>query len=208
MLPLNYRRWIIFGVSVLPLLWLVWCALAGRLGADPAQAIVVFCGTWTMYFLLATLAVTPVRRLLQFSPLPWLQGRWLQPHRRMLGLFTLFYAVLHVLAYGIFMVGGDVRVFFRELVERPYILVSIPAMLLLLLLGITSTQTMMRRLGAHWQRLHKSIYLIALLAWVHVFMQVRSSYYLAFIYGTFILLLLGIRFYGYMQGRHRLIKTI
>ena len=100
--------------------------------------------------------------------------------------------------------GLDASRFARELVERPYILVTIPAVILLIALGVTSTQAMMRRLGKRWQQLHKGIYLVVVLAWVHVFMQVRSSYFLAAVYGAIVLLLWGIRLYWFWQKRQRL----
>jgi sulfoxide reductase heme-binding subunit YedZ len=112
-----------------------------------------------------------------------------------LGLFTLFYALLHVIAFLVFILGLDFSRFAKEVVERPYILVTVPAVILLIVLGITSTQSMMRRLGKNWFRLHKSIYLIAILAWVHVFMQVRSSYFEAVLFGVILLILLLPRIY-------------
>lgn len=191
-MPVLWRRIIIFAVSLIPLVWIVYKTLANQLGADPAKTIVLFTGEWTIYFLFITLAVTPLRRLINFNNLHF---RWLQIHRRMLGLFTLFYAILHVLAFLVFILGLDFSRFGKELVERPYILVTIPAVILLIALGATSTKAMMRKLGKNWLRLHKFIYLIAVLAWVHVFMQVRSSYFEAVLFGVILLTLLLPRFY-------------
>ena len=191
-MPILWRRIIIFVVSLIPLMWIVYKTLTNQLGADPAKTIVLFTGEWAIYFLFITLAVTPLRRLFNFKNLHF---RWLQIHRRMLGLFTLFYAILHVLAFFVFILGLDLSRFGKELVERPYILVTIPAIILLIALGITSTKAMMRKLGKNWIRLHKSIYLIALLAWVHVFMQVRSSYFEAVLFGLILLGLLLPRLY-------------
>ena len=143
-----------------------------------------------------TLAVTPLRRFITYKNFHF---RWLQIHRRMLGLFALFYAVLHVLAFLVFILGLDLSRFGKELIERPYILVTIPAVILLIALGVTSTKTMMRRLGKNWIRLHRSIYLIAFLAWVHVFMQVRSSYFEAVLFGVILLMLLLPRVYWSLQ---------
>lgn len=195
-MPVLWRRVAIFALSLLPFIWLVYKTLVNQLGADPAKTIVVFTGEWTIYFLLLTLAVTPLRRIFKFQ---YFHFRWLQTHRRMLGLFTLFYASLHVMAFLVFILGLDLSQFVKESVERPYILVTIPAILLLIALGVTSTQAMMRRLGKNWQRLHWAIYLIVVLAWVHVFMQVRSSYFEAALYGVIIFCLLAIRVYWYTQ---------
>jgi len=191
-MPVLGRRVLTFFLALIPLVFIVYKTLTSQLGADPAKTIVLFTGEWTIYFLFITLAVTPLRRLVNFKNLHF---RWLQIHRRMLGLFTLFYAILHVLAFLVFILGLDFSRFGKELVERPYILVTIPAVILLIVLGITSTKAMMRRLGKNWLRLHKSIYLIAILAWVHVLMQVRSSYFEAVLFGVILLALLLPRLY-------------
>lgn len=189
-MPVLWRRIIIFSLSLIPLVFIVYKTLTNQLGADPAKTIVLFTGEWSIYFLFVTLAVTPLRRLINFKRFHF---RWLQVHRRMLGLFVLFYALLHVAAFLIFILGLDLSRFAKELVERPYILVTIPAVVLLIALGITSTKAMMRRMGKNWLRLHKSIYLIAVLAWVHVFMQVRSSYFEVVLFGVILMVLLGAR---------------
>lgn len=202
-MPVLWRRVVIFVVSLVPCVWIIVKGFSNQLGADPAKTIVLFTGEWAIYFLFITLAVTPLRRWVQIGS--W-HCRWLQVHRRMLGLFTLFYASLHVLAFFIFILGTDLSQFAKEAVKRPYILITIPAIVLLIALGITSTQAMMRRLGKHWQRLHMSIYLIAILAWVHVFMQVRSSYFDAAVFGAVTFILLGIRCYWFAK-KHWLSPT-
>jgi sulfoxide reductase heme-binding subunit YedZ len=187
-----WRRVLLFVLSLMPLVFILYKTFANQLGADPAKTIVLFTGEWAIYFLFITLAVTPLRRLIHIGKF---HVRWLQVHRRMLGLFTLFYALLHVIAFLVFILGLDFSRFAKEVVERPYILVTVPAVILLIVLGVTSTQSMMRRLGKNWFRLHKSIYLIAILAWVHVFMQVRSSYFEAVLFGVILLILLLPRIY-------------
>ena len=195
-MPVLWRRILIFALSLIPLFYIVYKTLTNQLGADPAKTIVLFTGEWAIYFLFITLAVTPLRRLINFKQFHF---RWLQVHRRMLGLFVLFYALLHVAAFLIFILGLDLSRFAKELVERPYILVTIPAVILLIALGVTSTKGMMRRLGKNWLRLHKSIYLIAILAWLHVFMQVRSSYFEAVLFGVIIMVLLGVRLFWFTK---------
>lgn len=191
-MPVFWRRLLIFFLSLTPLVFLVYKTITHQLGADPANTIVLFTGEWAIYFLFITLAVTPLRRWVNVKKFHF---RWLQVHRRMLGLFTLFYAILHVLAFLVFILGLDFSRFGKELVERPYILVTIPAAILLIALGVTSTKAMMRRLGKNWLRLHQSIYLIAILAWVHVWMQVRSSYFEAVLFGVILFVLLLPRVY-------------
>ncbi len=195
-MPVFWRRVVIFFASLLPLVYLVFNTASNNLGADPAKAIVLFTGTWAFYFLLLTLLVTPLKKLAK-------QG-WVMPHRRMLGLFTLFYALAHVLSYLVFILGLDFSSFGRELVKRPYILLTIPAVILLLALGATSTQGMMRRLGKNWVKLHKSIYIIAILAWLHVLLQVRSSYFDAVLFGVLTVVLLGIRLYWRLQKAQKI----
>jgi methionine sulfoxide reductase heme-binding subunit len=194
-MPVIWRRVLIFAVSLFPLFFIVYKTITNQLGADPAKAIVLFTGTWAFYFLLITLSVTPLKRLASQS--------WLMTHRRMLGLFTLFYAIAHLLSYLIFILGLDFSSFGSELVKRPYILLTIPAVVLLIALGATSTQAMMRRLGKNWVKLHKSIYLIAILAWLHVLLQVRSSYADAVLFGVLTALLLGVRVYWALLKKHR-----
>jgi methionine sulfoxide reductase heme-binding subunit len=190
-MPVFWRRVTIFVASLLPLAYLVFNTANNKLGADPAKAIVLFTGTWAFYFLLITLSVTPLKKLASQS--------WFMVHRRMLGLFTLFYALCHLLAYLVFILGLDFSSFGNELVKRPYILLTIPAVILLIALGATSTQAMMRRLGKNWVKLHKSIYVIAILAWLHVLLQVRSSYFDALLFGVLTFTLLGIRLYWRLQ---------
>jgi len=194
-MPVIWRRFLIFVTSLLPLFYIVFQAITNQLGADPAKAIVLFTGTWAFYFLLFTLSISPLKRLANQS--------WVMAHRRMLGLFTLFYAVAHLLSYFIFILGLDFSSFGSELVKRPYILLTIPAVILLIALGATSTQAMMRRLGKNWVKLHKSIYLVAVLAWLHVLLQVRSSYADAVLFGVLTALLLGIRVYWALRRKQR-----
>lgn len=192
-MPIFWRRICIFLISLVPLFWLTFKTVTNHLGADPAKSIVLFTGTWAFYFLLITLAASPLKKIAK-------QG-WLMVHRRMLGLFTLFYAVLHVLAYLIFILGFNFSSFGSELVKRPYILLTIPAVILLMVLGATSTQGMMRKLGKNWVRLHKSIYIVVVLAWLHVLLQVRSSYTDAVMFGVLTACLLGIRFYWFANKK-------
>ena len=186
-IPTSWRRLIIFLCALIPFAWLVFNTVTQQLGADPAKTIVLFTGEWTIYFLFITLSVTPLRRLLKWN--------WLMPHRRMLGLFALFYGVLHLLSYLIFILGRDFSRLISETIKRPYITVGFPALLILIALGITSTQKMMRRLGKNWVKLHRLVYLALVLVWIHVLWQVRSSYFEAAVYGAIAAVLLGIRLF-------------
>lgn len=195
-IPTRWRRLIIFLCALIPFAWLVFNTVTQQLGADPAKTIVLFTGEWTLYFLFITLSVTPLRRLLKWN--------WLMPHRRMLGLFALFYGVLHLLSYLIFILGLDFSRLVSETLKRPYITVGFPALLILIVLGVTSTQKMMRRLGKNWVKLHRLVYLALILAWIHVLWQVRSSYFEAAVYGAIVTVLLGIRlFWAFNKNKRR-----
>ncbi|ASA55810.1 sulfite oxidase heme-binding subunit YedZ [Vibrio gazogenes] len=184
-MPVTLRRIVIFILGCTPLSLLVWGVFTQNLGGDPAKTIVLETGLWTLRFLLITLTVSPFAR--------YLKWRWLMPHRRMLGLFALFYGLLHLLAYYQFILGGNLAFFGSELVKRPYILVGAPALLILIALGITSTKGWMKRLGRRWQTLHRLVYVALILGWIHLFWQVRSSYYEAAFYGVIGLVLLSFR---------------
>lgn len=190
-----YRRAVIFCASLLPLVWLVLVVVNRKLGPDPGSSVVTFTGEWALYFMFITLCITPLRR--------WLGWHWLATHRRMLGLFALFYAVLHVTGFPVFILGLDASRFITELFERPYITVGVPAFLILIVLGLTSTKAMMRRLGKRWLRLHQSLYPALVLAWLHVFWQVRSSYFESFVYGVIAVSLLAVRVYWWQRKRRK-----
>lgn len=113
--------WLIFLAPLLPLATLLAAGFRQELGGDPAQTIVTFLGIWALRLLLITLAVTPCRRLLGWN--------WLQRYRRLLGLYTLFYASLHLLAFATFILGWRAGLIVQALSERPYIIVGFVAWL-------------------------------------------------------------------------------
>jgi methionine sulfoxide reductase heme-binding subunit len=184
-MPIWLRRCVIFLFGCLPFGYLLWGAVTQSLGGDPAKIIVLETGIWALRILLLTLMITPFVR--------YGKWRWLMVHRRMIGLFSLFYATLHLLAYYQFILGGNLTMLANEVIKRPYILIGMPALLILILLGITSTRGWMKRLGKRWQTLHRWVYLGAFLGWLHLAMQIRSSYFNAVIYGLVTLLVLAFR---------------
>lgn len=152
----------IFLVCLAPFGWLLYGALANRLGANPAEALIRQTGDWTLRLLCLTLAVTPLRQ--------WTDWTALARFRRMLGLFTFFYAVWHALAFAWLDMGFDLSAMLSDIAKRPFILVGTAALLLLLPLAGTSFNGAIRWLGARrWQRLHRSVYAVALLALLHFF---------------------------------------
>ena len=158
---------------------------SGGLGANPIEFITRSTGTWTLVGLLLTLSVTPMRRL---------SGRAdLIRYRRMLGLFSFFYACLHFVTYIWLDQFFDLTAIARDIVKRPFITVGFIAFVLLVPLAVTSTQTMMRRLGRRWQLLHRLVYPIALLAVVHYLWLVKKDLTSPLIYGTVAVVLLVLR---------------
>lgn len=168
-------------LCLLPFAYIVWAALSESLGTDPVKALILLTGEWSIRILILTLAITPLRQ--------WLNMPALLRYRRMLGLYAWFYVNLHFLVVLTYLFAWDWQIAQEELLERPYIVAGFLAWLFMLPLGVTSNKRAVRALGRNWRKLHKLIYLIAVLAWVHVFWQVRSSYFDAVLYGTLILLL-------------------
>jgi methionine sulfoxide reductase heme-binding subunit len=155
------------------------------LGANPVEELIHRLGKWGLKFLLITLAVTPLRKLTGWN--------WLIRFRRMLGLFAFFYVSLHFLAYAGLDQRFDWAAIVEDVVERPYITIGVLALLLLLPLAATSTKGMMRRLGSRWQRLHRLVYVIAVLAVWHFYWQVKLDTLEALIYAGILSALLGFR---------------
>ena len=153
---------VLFALCLLPCAWLVYAAFANRLGANPAEALIRATGDWTLRLLCLSLAVTPLRR--------WLALPALARFRRMLGVYTFFYAALHLLCYAGFDMGFELADIARDVARRPFILVGMCAFALLLVLAATSWNRAIRWLGGRrWQRLHRSVYAVAGLAVLHFF---------------------------------------
>jgi len=180
--------WALLAIGLLPLAWLLWRTLADQLGANPAETLIRATGDWTLRGLCITLAVTPLRTVLSWPEL----ARF----RRLLGLLTFGYAVLHLLCYAVFDVGLDWADIARDIAKRPFILVGFSAFVLLLVLAATSFNRAIRWLGgARWQALHKAVYAVAVLAVLH-FWWMRSGkrlYGEVLVYAAILAALLGWR---------------
>lgn len=177
----------VFLAALWPLARLVYGALTDGLGANPLEFITHQTGTWTFNFLLITLSVTPLRQL---SGLHWLLRL-----RRMLGLFCFFYAALHFTTYLWFDQFFDLHSIARDILKRPFITVGFAAFVLLIPLAATSSKRAIRWLGGkRWQTLHRSIYLIGILAAIHYFWLVKiTAIVYPLIYATLLALLLAWR---------------
>jgi sulfoxide reductase heme-binding subunit YedZ len=179
----------VFIAALLPFVWGLWLVLR-QVPVDPLEYITHETGDWALYMLCITLAVTPLRRLSGWN--------WLVKLRRMLGLFTFFYALLHFIAFLWFDHFFDVAAMLRDVAKRPFILVGFTAFVLLIPLAATSTNGMIKRLGGkRWQWLHKLIYVIAPLAVLHFWWMKSAKNNLAqpTLFLVIVALLLGLRFY-------------
>lgn len=155
------------------------------LGANPVETLLHRLGIWGLNFLLITLAVTPLR---------FITGKnWLIRFRRMLGLFAFFYVLMHFMVYAGLDQRFDLQAIFEDIAERPYITIGFAALLLLVPLAITSTNGMMRRLGRRWQKLHRLVYLVAMLGVWHFYWQVKLDTLDASLYALVLAFLLTYR---------------
>lgn len=191
-----------FSIAVLllpaiPAIWIAWAVLSDlfggsrHLGSDPIKEAEHLYGNWTLRWLLATLAVTPVRRITGWN--------WLAKHRRTLGLYTFSYAILHLSTWAFL----DVQIVVDDLVgwptiweditKRPFITIGMTALLLMVPLALTSTKGMIRRLGKRWGQLHKLIYVVAILGVIHFWMAVKLDIREPAVYALILAFLLGWR---------------
>ena len=191
----NPRFWV-FGMCLLPLVRLIVLGAMDGLGANPIEFVTRSTGTWTLVGLMLTLSVTPLRRL---------SGRAdLIRYRRMLGLFSFFYACLHFVTYLWLDQFFDPAAIARDIVKRPFVTVGFAAFVLLVPLAATSAHAMMRRLGRRWQQLHRLVYVIALLGVIHYLWLVKKDMTEPLIYGGVLLLLLALR----LQWSTDLMRTV
>jgi len=186
MKDLKFNKVLLSVNALVPLAFLLFDALSGRLGANPIEFFLRSTGVLTLTFLIITLAVTPARRLLGRNDLV--------KYRRMLGLYAFFYACLHLVTYSIFDKTLDIAAIAADVIKRPFIALGMLAFFLLVPLAVTSTNGWVKRLGGkRWSKLHKVSYLIAILGVVHFWMIVKSDVFYPAIFGLVLSVLLGWR---------------
>jgi sulfoxide reductase heme-binding subunit YedZ len=173
-----------FLLVLAPALWIAWLWATQGLGPKPVTEAIHRTGDWTVRLLIATLAVTPLRRIANYPKLILV--------RRMLGLAVLGYALLHLSLYALDQAFDLVRVA-TEIVLRIYLLIGFTALLGLAILGATSTDAAIRRLGGTWQRLHQAIYAIGVLALAHYFLQAKLNVTQPVLWSGLFLLVMGYR---------------
>lgn len=178
--------------ALVPLALLVFDALMGRLGANPIEFFLRATGVLALIFLLVTLAVSPLRRLARRNDLI--------KYRRMLGLYSFFYACLHLVTYSIFDKSLDLAAIAADVIQRPFIAVGMLALFLLIPLAVTSTNAWVKRLGGkNWAKLHRLTYPIAILGVVHFWMIVKSDVFYPAIFGAVLFVLFGWRISNYFR---------
>ena len=160
----------------------------GGLGANPIEAIQDRFGNWTLRMLVLTLAITPLRHLTRRP--------WVLRFRRMLGLFTFYYALMHFLSWLVLDQDLNQQAIVEDIAERPFITIGFVALLILAALAVTSTNGMRRRLGKRWQQLHYSVYAVAILGVWHFWWQVKQDFTEPLIYAILFGMLFGFRLYN------------
>jgi sulfoxide reductase heme-binding subunit YedZ len=174
---------VVFLVCLVPALLLLWDFHKDALGPNPVENIEHTTGNWTIHFLLITLCITPLRKLLRAPSLI--------RYRRMLGLFAFFYGSLHLTAYLWLDQSFDWPAIWKDIYKRPYITAGFTGWVLMVPLAVTSTAWSIRKLGGkRWQRLHGLIYFSALAGVIHFYWLVKSDVRRPLLYGAILLVLM------------------
>jgi sulfoxide reductase heme-binding subunit YedZ len=183
---ISFPKFVVFVNALIPLVLLLTDLYRGRVGPNPLEFATRTTGMLTLVFLSLTVAITPLRRIFGANSLV--------KFRRMLGLFAFFYGTLHLLTYIWFDRLFNLASTVKDVAQRPFILVGMTAFLLMVPLAITSTNKMVKRLGGkRWARLHRVVYVAAVLGVVHFWMLVKSDVRLPLTFAFIILFLLGYR---------------
>ena len=164
-----------------------------HLGAEPVKELEHFYGDWILRFLIATLLITPLRRVTGWN--------WLQKYRRRFGVIAFTYACLHLLTYACIDVGLDWSIMLEDVLKRWYITIGMTAFVLMVPLAITSTAGWARRLGKRWVKLHRAVYVIVVLGTLHFWMSVKSDIREPLMYALIFAALLGYRAWHSLHSR-------
>jgi sulfoxide reductase heme-binding subunit YedZ len=185
----------VFILLLCPALWLLYQAVFAQqlLGADPAKSLVDQSGLWAIKSILFALSMTPLRLLTKQT--------FFIIYRRMTGLFAFFYALTHFIIYSVFLLGLDVSQIGSEIIHRPYIIVGFSALLLYVPLAVTSTNGWQRRLKRNWVRLHKIVYMIGILAVIHMTWFLKLGLTSTWPYALVLIILLGIRIANTLRNK-------
>ena len=157
----------IWVIGLTPPIWLAAGLFRRTLGINPVETIILVEGRWTLVFLIATMAVTPIRRLTRWNRVVQL--------RRLLGVFAFFHACTHFLSYFGIDQLFQLQYILEDVLERRYITAGFSALVLLIPLAVTSTKGWIRRLGKRWQKLHRLSYVAASLGVLHFYWKVKAD---------------------------------
>lgn len=188
------NAWIAISIGcLLPLFELLFDILNNDLGSNPIEAIHIRLGDWALRFLWITLAITPIQTVTKW--------RGMADYRQMFGLYAFFYATLHVLGYLFVDHAGLWTIIGIDILQSPYIWFGVIAYLIVLLLAITSPNSIKKRMGKNWKKLHRLIYYSAAAAIIHYFWQLKGNLFQPLFYLTIIVFLLGFRFLVWIKNR-------
>lgn len=176
---------LVHGFSLAWLGWAYYLGFSDQLGGDPVEGIIHYTGKGALHLLMLTLLVAPLSR--------WLRQPRLMRLRRPLGLYSALWAIAHISNYVIFDLQFDWPLIASELVQRPYIVVGLTALLILLVLTVTSLPRLVRKLGRRWRTVHSGIYLALVLVCVHFWWSVKGFELEPLIYGLAALALLSLK---------------
>lgn len=191
--PITLVRRTVFGASLLPVAALVYGFFGGSLSANPVDYLTDQTGDWALIFLLASLAVTPIRRLSGWNELVRL--------RRTLGLFAFFYAALHLVVWVSLVSFFDLPTMIEDVTMRPFITVGMATFLILLTLAVTSNTASIRRLGRRWTTLHRLAYVAAIGGVIHFWWLVKADVTRPRRYAVVLALLLAFRVWWSRRSR-------
>lgn len=183
--PIRRFKPLLFILSLLPLLSLLYRTSFGGLGVNPVETLLHALGIWSLRFLFFTLLITPLRLIPGWS--------WLTGLRRMMGFFAFFYATLHLAVYVIIDQQLDGAAILEDIIMRPFITLGLGAYLLMLPLVVTSNHFHMSRLGTFWKRLHSLIYLITALVILHFYLVIKTDFKQPLFYATILSMLVILR---------------
>ena len=182
----KYYKPSIFFLSLIPFVLIFYKIIFNKLGPEPVKEITHFTGEWTLLFIIFTLSMSPLKKITKLNI-------WIS-FRRMLGLFLFFYATLHMLTYVVIDYRLDLQSISKDIITKKFIFVGFAAWVLLLPLALTSSKRALIYLKDKWKKLHRLIYIIAILGLVHFIWLVKKDLTEPLIYSVIILILLLFRF--------------
>lgn len=186
--------------GMIPAVWGLYLGVNDQLGPEPIKALEHLLGIWALRFLIIGLAITPLRRV---------GGPSLIPYRRAIGLLAFFYVVLHFTTYAVLDQGLNLTAIWNDILKRPYITIGMLSFIILTPLAVTSNNAMVKRIGASaWQKLHRWVYVAALLGAAHFLLLVKSWPAEPIIYAAIVVALLLFRLLPIGRKRRRRAKPL